>query len=445
MDIQSAIRSSVRKLEAQSLDAFEVAGMAESSLVIEARKQLVHSFRRSTTRGVAIRVVKDGRLVFASTTDISPQSIERCVVHLVEALPHITPSDEAVIPKTGEKMGELSEKRGRLPYEIKEDEKIRRAFSLESAAIAADSRITRVQHACYEERSHSLIVENSNGVSAEGSREISFCEIKAIAGEGPAAETAYEFAFSPCFDGIDAEAVAKRAALRAVAKLGGKPIKLGNANVLFAPRAAQSILKLAVPSFFADNVQRGKSRVAESRGRRIYCPEISIVDDGLMPGGLGSFLFDGEGIPKRRTVLVRNGVVENWLYDGARAAKDNVPSTGSCVREGLNRLPVIGVSNCFIKGGEKSAGELIKMAGRGVLITELSGTHTASTISGDFSLGFEGMLIEGGVAGAPVRAMTVAGNVHELLSRVTGVGSDLEFFGSYGAPSVLVEGLTLGS
>lgn len=445
MDINSSIKIAVRKLSAKNLDAFEVFGVSESSLVIEARRQMVHSIRRKVARGLGVRAVKDGRIGEASTTDIAPQSIERAIGHLLSSLPRIHPSEEAVIAAVPGRAAVLEERRGRALSEIKEDEKIRMALSLESAAVAADSRITRAQHACYEEKTREVIIKNSNGVSASAIRGMAICEIKAIAGEGSEAASAYEFAFSPRFDDLDAEGLAKSAALRAVAKLGGKKAPAGRALALFSPRAAWAFVKLVAPSFFADNVQRGKSRLAGKRGERVYHPQVSIIDDGLLPDGFGSFPFDGEGVQKQRTGMVSNGVVEGWLYDGARAVRDGAASTGNCLREGLNRLPVIGVGNCFLKAGEKMPANLMKSVDRGVFITDLAGTHTANAISGDFSLGFEGMLIEGGEVRGPLRGMTVAGNVHDFLRLVVGIGSDLEFFGAYGAPSVLVEGLMFGS
>lgn len=445
MELSNAITNAVRRLEAQGLDAFEVAGLAESSLVVEAKEQMVEGFRRSSSRGIAIRVMKDGRTGFAATTELAPRQVDLMVQQVLLAMREVAPSEEAAVPAAQEPVAGLAEELGRTFAEIPDDEKIRMALALESAAIAADSRIARVQHPRYEETTRLLTVVNSKGVRAEARRSLCLCELKAVAADGDETQGAYEFAFSPRFEDLDVEATAKRSARRAVEKLGGKPIPACRCPVLFTPRAAAAMLKLAAPSFFADNVQRGKSVLAAKRGERAYRPEISIVDDGLLAGGLGSFPFDGEGIPRRRTVMVRNGVVENWLYDGACAAKEGVLSTGNCAREGLRRLPAIGVGNCFLKAGTKSPLELVRETGRGLLVTDLAGLHMANTISGDFSLGAEGAQIEGGAVGAPVRGVTIAGNVHEFFAAVAGVGNDLLFLAEYGAPSLLVEELSVGA
>jgi len=445
MELSNAIAGAVRRLESKKLDAFEVAGISDSSLVVEAKGQMLESFLRSEGRGLAIRAMGEGRVGFCATTDLSAKAIALAVEQAALSMREVSPSDEAVLPPPQEPLGEFAEQLGRTFAEIPDEEKIRAAMALESAAIAADSRIARVQHPRYEETLRILHVVNSEGVDVVGRRGLCMCEVKAVAEDSGEAQGAYEFSFSPRFEDLEIDATAKRAARRAVDKLGGRPIPAGVRSVVFSPRAAAMMVKLASSAFFAGNVQRGKSVLAGRKGERAYHPEVSIVDDGLLPGGFGSFPFDGEGIPRRRTVLVRNGVVEGWLYDGARAAKDGVVSTGNCSRGGLRSMPEIDVGNCFLKGGKRSPEEILREAGEGIFITDLAGMHTANAISGDFSLGAEGSLIDGGALGAPVRGVTVAGNVHELFARVAGVGSDLKFFAQYGAPTILVEGLSVGA
>ncbi|MFH0799489.1 MAG: TldD/PmbA family protein [Pseudomonadota bacterium] len=444
MILKSAIQSAVRKLEAQGLDDFEVAGLSEVSLVVEVKQQMVESFQRSSKRGIAIRAIRGARVGLATTTELSARSIEHAVDQAAAATRQVSPSDEATLPPAGEPPASFAEAKGRPFGEISDDDKIRMAMLLESAAIAADSRVRRVQKPTYEERTFSLSVTNSKGISSAAERGLALCELKVVAEDGGSAESAYEFSFSTRIEDLDVEKTARAAAVRAVGKLGAKPVSLSRCPVLLDPRASATMIRLAAPSFFADNVQRGKSMLVSKKGERIYHPDVSIVDDGLLPGGFGSFPFDGEGVTRRRTVMVRNGVVEGWLYDWARASRDGVASTGNCVREGLKRLPAIGIGNCFLKGGDKAPDALMREAHRGLLITDLLGVHTANAANGDFSLGVEGMLIEEGMTGQPVRGIIVAGNIHDLFGRVLGVGSDLKFFGAYGAPSLLVEGLMLG-
>lgn len=444
MDIQAAIQGAVHRLEATGLDDFEVLGLTESSLIIEAKRQMIETFCRSRKNGIAIRAMKDGRMSFVTTSDCTPKSITQAVKEAHAALKHIDPSEDTCIPAPQKPQGSLIEKTGRSLSEIPDDEKMRAAMTLECAAIAADNRVMQVQHPRLEEKTHTLTVVNSKGINVEGTRGLVRLELKAVATDGEDTESAYESEFSPRFEDIDAEDLARRAAKRAVSKLGAKPLGTGLRRAILDPRAAAVMLSIAAPSFFADNVQLGKSALASKKGERAYSPMVTICDDGLRPYGFASFPFDGEGIFRRRTAVVASGVIVGWLYDGARATRDNVQSTGNCVRDSIRRLPVIGVSNCFLEPANKSPDELVREAGEGIMVTGLLGVHTANTITGDFSLGVEGLLIEDGALSIPVRGMTIAGNIHELLERVVGVGNDLRFFDSYGAPSILVDGIMFG-
>lgn len=445
MDITSAIREASVRLEAQDIDAFEVTGFSEGVLVIEAKQQMVERMQRAESRGIAIRTIKDLRQGTAATTEINAKSVNQAVQSALAAMKKVSQSEDALLPKPQKSGGLIDEDTGRPIAEINDNEKTSLALTLESEALASDNRISRVQHPRYEERTTEIMVLNSHGINASARRSLCSCELKVVADAGSGAESSYEFEFSASFDRLDASALAKRAAKCALDKLGARKTQGGKMPVLFGNRAASAMARLIAPSFFADNVQRGKSMLSGFRGEPFFNPLVTIVDDGLMPNGLGSFLFDAEGTPKRRTLMVRDGVIESWLYDGPRAVRDKVESSGNSVRDGLGRLPCIGVGNCFLKAGSFSFASLMKQMNNGLYVTDLLGVHTANPISGSFSLGAEGFMIDQGVAIYPVRGFTIAGNVHDVFKKVLGIGDDLKFFGSFGAPSMLVEELMIGS
>jgi PmbA protein len=442
--MEKAIEVASQCLKKEKLDAFEVFAVAEDSLVIEVRRQMLENFNRSRGRGLAVRIVRDGRMGFATTTDTSDASVHKAVSQAVEAMECVGVSEEAVIPAKQGSVQSIEDGVKRELTKISDDDKIAVAMALESAAISTDNRISYVQHPRYEERTREVWVANSTGVYENSKRGIAVCELKVVAADGDESQGAFDFSFSPCFDSLDARKLAKHAASLALKKLGGKQVEGGRKRVIIENGAASEMVKLIAQSFFADNVQRGKSIIQEKLGQSVYSPLVTIVDDGLLPGGYGSFSFDAEGVPKRRTMMVQEGEVTSWLYDGARAARAGVESTGNCVRDDLRRPPAIGVGNCFLKSGSNSMTEMLGMVADGVYVTDLLGTHTANPISGDFSFGAEGFVVTGGVKGDPVRGITLAGNVHDLFKQIACVGDDLRFMGSYGSPSVLVDGLMLG-
>lgn len=445
MNLESALKDVVVRIKVNDLDAYEVVGLDERFVTVEAKQQMVERMQRTHRVGISIRTIKDGRIGFATTKDMSVKSVHQALKSALDSMENVEPTEDAVLPGVQKARGTLEENITRPLGEVSDDERIAVAKSLEGVALAAEKKVKKVQHPRYEEIDRTLLVMNSSGVKDMSRRQMASCELRVVAEDGGKAESAYDYGYSSSFDRLEVEAIARRAARRAVAKLGARSVPGGSYPVVFEPRAAASMLGLLAPSFFADNVQRGKSILGGKLGEKFYNPSVTIIDDGLLPDGFGSFPFDWEGVPKRRTAMVEDGVVSSWLYDGARAAHDGVESTGNSQRASLDKLPSVGINNCFLKAGSDSRESIIKGISKGIVATDLLGLHTANTISGNFSLGLEGFVVEDGAVREPVRGVTVAGNIHDFFRSIAAVGNDLEFFAIHGAPTVLVEGLMLGS
>lgn len=445
MEPESIINTVKDRIEAEALDAFEICFVGNAKLSVEARNGEAESFSRGEQRGIAVRVLKNKRIGWASSTDMSPSALGYLLKSVMANVKEISQSEEAVIPKprrvrkgASQLPHQIDEKPGKPLSDIPDSEKIALAIELERATKQQDERITKVRQPLYEEITRHVSIVNSNDLKQTAKRQMTLCAVRAIAQENGDSESGYDFSFSPRFEDLDAEGTAKKAALRAVALLGAKPVSTGKYNIVFEPRAAASLVRLLVTSFYADNVQRKKSAVADKRGKLVYSKLVNIIDDGLLPDGFGSFLFDDEGVPKRKITLVENGIILNWLYDSQRAARDKRISTGSSRRQSIHKPPQIGVSNCFLDRGDVSFHGVLKMANNGVLITDLIGLHTANPITGFFSLGAEGFHIHNGEKGSPVRGILISGNVHDLFSKLAATGSDFQFFTHYGSPSFLV-------
>lgn len=443
MNLESALKTAVRKIKEKRLDGFEVAGIYESALEIEVKRQMVELCNRSMIAGIAVRVVSGGRMGMASTAEISSDAISKMVDQALTSLESAKPSEKSIVPAPAGKVSRIEgESFGQLA-EIPHEAKLKTAMLLESEAMAFDSRIVQVQGARYEERSVEMLIVNSLGIDARAAREIVSCELKTIAEDKGESEAAYDLAWSTRFSDLDPAKIAKSAAAAAVAKLGGVALTTQLADVIFSPKAAALIVSLLAPSFFADNIQRGASRLVGRLNERVYHQSVNLTDDGLMMNGLGSFPFDGEGVPKQRTNLISNGVVAGWLYDAATAKVDSCKSTGNCVRYRVDRPIEIGVGNCAMANGELSTAELFSKVANGIYITDLMGLHTANAVSGDFSLAAQGSLIANGKLSDPLRTFTVAGNIHEIFSKVIGIADDQKFLGRHGAPSFAVSEVSL--
>jgi PmbA protein len=241
---------------------------------------------------------------------------------------------------------------------------------------------------------------------------------------------------------LDAGETARLAVDRTLRILGGKPLATGKYTLLLDPETAASIVDEIGDMFCASEVHKGRSLMAGCLGRVVAGDVVTLCDDARMLRGVGTSSSDAEGVPTGRTVLIDKGTANAYLYNLQHAAKDGTVSTGSATR-GLSSLPDVGTSNLILRPGRETPESLMKSVRRGFLVTELMGLHTINSVTGDFSLGARGVYIDGGEPGRAVSGVTIADNLIGFLKKITAVGSDLTFFGSTGAPTVVVEDVTL--
>jgi PmbA protein len=255
------------------------------------------------------------------------------------------------------------------------------------------------------------------------------------------AQLGWEFGFSNGIRGIDIQKIAAGAAAKAVGHLGARKIPTMRCPAILDSYVANEILEVLAPAFLAENVQKGKSLLAGKIGEKLFAPLLRIRDDGTLPGGMATSPFDGEGVPHRNTVLAESGVLKGYLYDSFCGRKEGRESTGNSARGGFKGLPHMGVTNFFIEPGECTPEGLRKGIDRGILLTDVIGMHTANPISGDFSVGAVGFLIENGEVTSPVKGIAISGNIIDLFRNVEAVAGDLRFYGVVGAPSLRLAGL----
>jgi PmbA protein len=205
--------------------------------------------------------------------------------------------------------------------------------------------------------------------------------------------------------------------------------------VIFDPDMAAGLVRHIASAASGPSLYRGASFLVGKLGQTIASPAITVVDDGTLPGGLGSRPFDGEGLPVRRTVLVERGVLTSYFLDTYSGKKLGMPSTHHAARDGSG----VGVSttNLFVAAGTSDPADLVKSVKRGLYVTELIG-FGVNGVTGDYSRGAVGLWIENGELAYPVEEVTIAGNLLEMWKRVEGVGSDLVFRDRTAAPTLLI-------
>ncbi|MFH0810783.1 MAG: TldD/PmbA family protein [Pseudomonadota bacterium] len=423
---------------------YEIFASETATLAIASKEGEVEILERSRCRAVSLRVLSpDGRPGFAYSTDLEPGSLARLAEEAVAAsretsadAAHGFPSPRALPEKPS---GLFDAGLAAVPQE----EKIERAKALERAALAGDPRLKKVRRANYHEGIGHVAIRNSRGVNVSGSSTLVSASVTVMAQQGDDSEMGWDYAFSRSLDGLDVEAVGHGAARRALGCLGGRSLATRACPALLDSHVAVQLLDLLSSSLLAESVQKGKSLFAGKLSRQVFSPLLTVIDDGLLPGGMETAPFDDEGNPRQRTVLIEQGVLRGFLYDQYTANREGCLSTGNAARPSALSPPGAKASNLFLVPGARPFEDLVGQMGEGIVITEVLGMHTANPISGDFSVGAAGHLVEGGRVAYPVKGFAISGNLLRLLSRVAEVGADIRFWGNVGAPSLLVERLDI--
>lgn len=304
-----------------------------------------------------------------------------------------------------------------------------------------DKRVKSVREAFYGEGYEETFYLSSEGFCEWQKETVARCDVVVIMSDGDEMEMGGfgdERRYALDLDYLN---IAKQAVCRTRMTLGGKHLKTAKYVLVLDSMASASFVSLLEDCFLADNVHKGRSLLSGKLGRQIASNMVNLIDDATLNRGMGSYTFDGEGTPGQRTTLLSGGVLNGFLYNIEHAKMDGVPSTGNCVR-GTASLPSVGASNLFILPGTHDLRCLLNKVDSGIYVTDLLGLHTFDPVSGDFSLGIKGAYIRKGVLENPVSGMTIAGNLYDVLFRVTEVGNDIKFYGSVGSPSLVIEDVT---
>jgi PmbA protein len=322
------------------------------------------------------------------------------------------------------------------------------ARSIEAACRKQDARVKAIRAASVSENVYEVHLVDSSGGHIQSQATRYSASVTCKAEENGEAQMGGDFGFSTDLDRLGTEvidAVGKQSALHAVELLGAGSCPSFQGHAILRNSVVAELVEFLAASFSAEEIAKGRSMLAGKLGQRLFSEHVTLIDDGLLAGGYATSPFDGEGVPSSQTTLVDGGIAAAALYDVYYGRKEGKEPTGSSQR-GIKAPPSIGFSNLYLKAGRKTPAKLLELftgISRGILITDLMGVHTANPVTGDFSLGASGLLVENGRVTRPVRGFAVAGNVLEVFRRMTDIGNDLRFFGNVGAPSVRVSELAV--
>src|SRR5271169_1676446 len=406
----------------------------------------VETLKESGSKSIGMRVFYGKRAASTYSSDFSRAGLDRMVKSALE-LAKITSEDPfGGIPEASQ-LGSLS---GELDlyhedvYSLPGAERIDYARRAEKAALDFDPRIKNSEGGSFDAATGHRVLANSHGFVGEYRR--SYCSVAAVPiaqTEAGAMQRDYWYSVARTLTKLDApEKVGRIAAERTLRRLGARKAKTAQVPIIFDPMVSTSILEHIFEGINGDSVYRGASFLAGKLGQKIAGYNVTVIDDGTMPGGFGTSPFDGEGIPTRRTVIIENGVLKSYFLNTYTAKKLGLQTTANAAR-GLAGTPGIGPGNYFLQPGAKTPKELISGIKEGLYVTEFLG-QGANLVTGDYSRGASGLWISGGEFAYPVEEITVAGNLKNLFFNISDIANDLEFRGAVAAPTIRIDGLTVG-
>jgi len=445
-DLKSLAQQMVRRAMANGASAAECVVREGDEFSTVVRLGQVETLKESGSRAIGVRVFFGKRAASTYSSDFSAKGLDRLLNSVLE-LAKITSEDpHAGIPEA-EQLGSVT---GDLDlyyddvYSLPSEQRIEYARSTEAAALAFDSRIKNSDGGSFDAATGRKILANSHGFIGEYRR--SYCSAAAVPiaqDERGNMQRDYWFSVARSLSRLEsAEHIGKVAAERTLRRLGARKAKTAQVPVVFDPLVATSIIEHIFEGVNGDSVYRGASFLAGKLGKKIAGDNVTLIDDGTLPGGFGTSPFDGEGVPTRRTIVIENGVLKSYLLNTYTAKKLGLPTTANASR-GLAGNPGIGPGNYFLQPGGKAPKAIIGEIKDGLYVTEFLG-QGANLVTGDYSRGASGMWISGGELAYPVEEITVAGNLKEMFFNIAEIGNDLELRGAMACPTIQIEGLTVG-
>ncbi|MEZ5655531.1 MAG: TldD/PmbA family protein [Sphingobium sp.] len=440
-DAQDRAQSLVEQARRAGADAADAIYACNASTGVSVRLGEMEDVEQSEGEDIGLRIFVGRQSATVSASDLEPESlaalVSRCLAMAREApedkYATLAPEDQLMRGKLPAL--DLCDEDEPHPADLKE-----RALTAEDAARSVPG-ITNSEGGGASKGRTQIALATSHGFCGGYATTVHGTWASVLAGEGASMQRDYASHSTRHLKELeDAEHIGRRAGHRAMARLGACKIKGGAMPVIFDPRVGSSLIGHLIGAIAGPAITRRSSFLLDDMGKQLFDTSVSIVDDPLRKRGLRSRPMDGEGLATHQTRFIDKGVLTGWMLDSASALQLGERPTGHASR-GTSGSPGVSATNAYIEAGEASPGDLLQGIERGIYVTELIGMGV-NPVTGDYSRGASGFLIENGAVAHAVTEITIAGNLKDMFAALT-PANDLAFRYAINVPTLRIDGMTV--
>lgn len=419
-------------------DEVEVSVVDGREFDVDIRKGRIEHLVEADSRVCGLKVIRDKRTAYASSSDLAPGTLRRLVRNAVRRAGLASPDECAGLAPLSKKPVDAATLRLFDPAMAGLDAKAKIRLARDTERIAlGDKRITNSYGANFGTNEARSVLVNSSGFAGE--YEQTYCELSVglqAGGTDDKVEDSWFSAKRHFQDLATPEEVARKAVERTLRQLRPRKIRTQNVPVIFEPTQTSWLMGFLFGCVSGTAVYQKATFLAGKLGERIGNGLVTVVDDGLLPGELGTRPFDSDGLPSQRTAVVEAGVLRNYLCNTYAARKLKLKSTGNADGGGVSP------NNFYLEPGTATPRDIIAGTKKGFILIRTLG-HGLNSVSGDISRGAFGLWVEDGEIAYPVSEVTISGNLGTVLENIEAVGDDLDFFSPVTGPTVKVAEMTV--
>jgi len=419
-------------------DEVEITVLDGYEFSVDVRLGEIENLVEADSRSLGLKVIKDKKTAYASSSDLALETLEHLVKNSIERAQLANYDEFSGLPSLFPSQIDISSLNLFDPQlaELGADRKIALAKETEKIGLS-DKRITNSHGASFETREVKAVLANSNGFIQEYDQTYCGLSLGLQAGETDSRVEDGWFSAKRYFHQLESsEEVAKKAVERTARQLNPRKIKSQNVPIVFEPMMTSWLLGFLFACVSGTSIYQKTSFLVDKLGKRIGNDKVTVIDDGLIPGLLGTRPFDSEGVPSQKTLVVDKGILKNYLCNTYAARKLKLQSTGNADGAG------VGPSNFYLIPGETPPEKIISSLNKGLILIRTIG-HGLNSVTGDISRGAFGLWVEKGEIVYPVSEITISGNLGDILNKIEAVGNDLDFRVPVAGPTVLVQEMTV--